>query len=206
MYSSSSNAPACREVVQIGQIIERVHWKNSNATILYGDNKNYRLIKRLGAGNFGEAYLADNTLYNTRCVIKLFKKEYSQPMLLNEMIILQHLCNGPNIVKLYDVIKNDRNGYPALVMEYLEFVHYRYLVFTQLTKQDVQYYSKLLLQAIEYIHHHDIIHRDIKFSNFLINPKNRSLTVIDFGLATFHERGKNTLVSISLDPFLTIFS
>ena len=40
-----------------------------------------------------------------------------------------------------------------------------------------------LCQAIHWCHSHDIIHRDIKPENLLVNTKNNSLKLCDFGFA-----------------------
>jgi casein kinase II subunit alpha len=107
-----------------------------------------------------------------------------------EALIMQTLCGGPNIIKLYDLIREDEENRPALVMEYIASVPYDQLLPTFKTS-DVQYYMKGILKAIAHSHRHDVIHRDIKPSNLVIDPKAHQIRLIDFGLATlYHEGGQ----------------
>ena len=48
-----------------------------------------------------------------------------------------------------------------------------------------------LCQAIHWCHSHDIIHRDIKPENLLVNTKNNSLKLCDFGFARSLGQGEN---------------
>eukprot|EP00981_Chlorochromonas_danica_P008568 scaffold2224_cov175-Ochromonas_danica.AAC.10 len=40
--------------------------------------------------------------------------------MLREILLLQTVCGGPNIMKLYDVIKESQEGHPALIVEYVD--------------------------------------------------------------------------------------
>lgn len=52
-----------------------------------------------------------------------------------------------------------------------------------LTETEVRYYVKHLIEGVRYIHNRNIIHRDLKLGNMLLND-NMDLKIADFGLAT----------------------
>eukprot|EP01039_Chlorochromonas_danica_P003804 gene3804-4154_t len=156
--------------------------------MIYRDAQEYRMIKKLGRGSFGEAYLGFNAKYNYTCVIKIYTSKMAYMKMLREILLLQTVCGGPNIMKLYDVIKESQEGHPALIVEYVDggsqdVDH----IYQTLTPSQVQYYMRELLVALAYTHQMEIIHRDLKFHNALINPTKRYLRLIDFGLSIFHE-------------------
>lgn len=52
-----------------------------------------------------------------------------------------------------------------------------------MTPMETQNYIKNLLIALQRVHSHNIIHRDVKPSNFLYNRKHSKYVLVDFGLA-----------------------
>lgn len=52
-----------------------------------------------------------------------------------------------------------------------------------LTEPEVRYYLRQLVDGVDYIHGNQIIHRDLKLGNMLLN-QDMELKLADFGLAT----------------------
>lgn len=52
-----------------------------------------------------------------------------------------------------------------------------------MTVMDMSIYLRSLFTALAYVHKHDIIHRDIKPTNFLYDPASQRGVLVDFGLA-----------------------
>lgn len=52
-----------------------------------------------------------------------------------------------------------------------------------LAEPEVRYYLNQLVEGVKYIHSKNIIHRDLKLGNMLLNEK-MQLKIADFGLAT----------------------
>ena len=52
-----------------------------------------------------------------------------------------------------------------------------------LTEPEVRYFMSQLVDGAQYIHAHDIIHRDLKLGNMLLND-DMHVKIADFGLAT----------------------
>ena len=52
-----------------------------------------------------------------------------------------------------------------------------------MTPPDIRCYLRSLFTALKAVHDHNILHRDIKPTNFLYNPEQRQGVLVDFGLA-----------------------
>ena len=102
-----------------------------------------------------------------------------------ETKILQALYGGPNIVKLYDVVRDQSTKTPCLVFEYIPNIETKILIHN-FDHMDIRLYTYKILQALDYAHQHGIMHRDIKPLNIIINHETRDLRLIDWGLADYY--------------------
>ncbi|EEP82110.1 conserved hypothetical protein [Uncinocarpus reesii 1704] len=68
------------------------------------------------------------------------------------------------------------------VLPYFPHADFRTLYRTFLV-EDMRWYLRSLLTALYFVHREEIIHRDIKPTNFLYNPIHRRGVLVDFGLA-----------------------
>lgn len=131
----------------------------------------YQLLEIAGSGSFGNVYHAIDTRTHRSVAIKTISNEY-------EIEIMKHL-DFPFICPLYEVI----DGYAVLefvesgtIMEYVN----KYGSMSEATAKKI--FHQLIL-AIQYLHDNNIIHRDIKAENILIDSE-KNIRLIDFGLAT----------------------
>lgn len=165
-----------------------------NDRIINSDKQNdYRLIKRLGNGGSGDAYICMcvNGI-NSGCyfVIKFFYKVEMEDRLkrFNKEIEFLENADHPAIVKLYD--KGNHNYYdsekkemimfPYYIMEYMPNNLKSELAKGRLSIEKAFLYSTQLLSALCYIKEKGKLHRDIKPENIFINGSNAILG--DFGL------------------------
>lgn len=104
--------------------------------------------------------------------------------LLAEAKIVSKLIH-PNIVEVYDYFIEDSDGY--IVMEWLEGKTLRELK-SEINVLNVDTILKISVQiaeALNYAHHQNIMHKDIKPENIMLNKG--KITILDFGVATFLE-------------------
>lgn len=100
---------------------------------------------------------------------------------LREICLLKELKHK-NIVRLHDVIHNDRKL--TMVFEYCDQDLRRYFdgCKGRIETGQVQSLMFQLVRGLDFCHQHNILHRDLKPQNLLIN-KNGELKLADFGLA-----------------------
>ena len=187
----------------------------------------YKLIKLLGKGSFGETYLTqkgnDPVFLATKVLErKKMEKASTKKYLDNEIKILKQL-HHPHIVRFENLLASNSNYY--LIMEYCNggdltgcLQKYKNLYHENtFSIEIVQYLMRQIVDAMKYIHSLKIIHRDIKLDNILLSFSNEqdkknlnllssSIKIIDFGLATKLE-GLNLAYSvlgspINMDPLI----
>ena len=186
----------------------------------------YTLEKSLGKGAYGEVYLTtvkgDSKLIATKKLDKDFcENPTMKKYLINEINILKML-NHPNIVKFVDLKKTSNHYY--IMMEYCnggelykaleKYIEKNGKPFPQ---EIVQHFMRQIVDAFKYIHSKDIMHRDIKLENILLNydtnedKQNQNLMkanikIIDFGFAAKIDKNglKYTALGspINMDPLI----
>lgn len=159
-------------------------------------NNRYRVIKTLGEGGFGQAYLAEDTQMPSgrRCVLKQLKPVATSPEVYQivqerfqrEAATLEKLGeNNPQIPRLYAYFSENQKFY--LVQEWIEGQTLAALMAAQGPQSESVVCSilKALLPVLDFIHSQGIIHRDIKPENIILRaglPAAEDQPVlIDFG-------------------------
>lgn len=151
----------------------------------------YRLIKTIGKGNFAKVKLARHLPTDRLAAIKIIDKTKlttsSLQKLFREVRIMKSL-NHPNIVKLYEVIENEKCLF--LVMEYASRGEiFDYLVANgRMKEKDVRSKFRQILSAVHYCHQKDIVHRDLKAENLLLD-RDLNIKIADFGFSNEFKPG-----------------
>jgi eukaryotic-like serine/threonine-protein kinase len=147
----------------------------------------YRLAREIGRGGMGAVYLGerDDGEFRQRVAIKLIKRGMDSDFIVrrfrHERQILASL-EHPFIARLVDG-GTTSDGTPYFVMEFVEGeTLYRYCDGKRLSIRDRLKLFQKVCSAIQYAHDKQIIHRDIKPGNILINASG-SPKLLDFGIA-----------------------
>lgn len=143
---------------------------------------NYRLVRELGAGGFGEVWEAEHLDLGVRVAIKLPKMaEYIRQ--LRSEGRNQHGVNHPNVVQVRDL--NTAHHPPFCVMELVEGEDLRRLLLRRgkLSQQEVLDIARQVLSALVAAHGQGILHRDVKPENILLSTAG-TVKVADFGLGS----------------------
>ncbi|MBW4635009.1 MAG: protein kinase [Iphinoe sp. HA4291-MV1] len=155
-------------------------------------NNRYQIIQVLGAGGFGETFLAEDMHMPSRrrCVIKQLKPVINNPQAYQviqnrferEAATLEYLGEGSEqIPKLFAYFSEGGQFY--LVQEWIQGQTLTDIVKTQgvLSETTVKEILLSLLSVLDYVHSKGIIHRDIKPDNIIVRSSNAKPVLIDFG-------------------------
>ena len=133
-------------------------------------DENYTLIKKLGEGGCGSAYLAQSKKLKKRSnkVFLMDMEQKSRQLMEQEGIILQKLSH-PNIVKCYETKIIEDKAY--IIMEYADGgdlqlkINEHKLKHIPIKEENILNWFIEMCEAINYIHSQKIIHRDLKPNN-----------------------------------------
>ncbi|KAL3235185.1 hypothetical protein RNJ44_02973 [Nakaseomyces bracarensis] len=171
--------------------VERSTFKvyNQDFTI----DKRFQLIKEIGHGAYGIVCSArfteasEDTTVAIKKVTNIFSKTLLCKRSLRELKLLRHFRGHKNITCLYDM---DIVFYPDgsinglyLYEELMECDMHQIIKSGQsLTDAHYQSFTYQILCGLKYIHSADVLHRDLKPGNLLVNA-DCQLKICDFGLA-----------------------
>jgi len=164
--------------------------------------RNYKILEKIGEGGMGSVYKAQHLSLNRLVAIKSLNQSIANDFEIvqrfrNEAKILSQLQH-PNIVTLYDYVE-DPSGY-FLIMEYFEGItlgNYIKNVVKVLPETHAILFFEQLLSAFAYAHAQNVIHRDIKPDNILINSKQK-IKILDFGIAKIKESNLKTRTGVKM--------
>ena len=149
--------------------------------------KFYKYGRLLGKGAFGKVNLSLHVLTGRLVAIKSFNKSkiisaHQHKKIIHENNIMKLLSDSNNIVKVYEMYETQKHI--CLVMEYicagdlLSYIRKR----NPINENICKYIFKQIILALSYIHSNNIVHRDIKLDNILIDLDNK-IKICDFGVS-----------------------
>lgn len=173
--------------------------RNSSQALAPGQrlkDDQYKVIKRLGVGGQGTAYLCRDELNNCNIVLKETivpayadrnLKEQALKSFEKEAKILESL-DSDGIVKLQDYFFEDHRGYIGL--EHIDGQNLRQLIAEKgaLSEESIRQLAGQMCQILAYLHKRSIIHRDFTPDNLMLTSDNK-LKLIDFNVAQIQQVG-----------------
>eukprot|EP00771_Trimastix_marina_P001017 gnl/Trimastix_PCT/2061.p1 GENE.gnl/Trimastix_PCT/2061~~gnl/Trimastix_PCT/2061.p1 ORF type:complete len:607 (-),score=124.25 gnl/Trimastix_PCT/2061:123-1943(-) len=147
--------------------------------------RKYEIVQRIGKGAYGIVWKAIDRRTREFVALKkifdAFQNNTDSQRTYREVMFLKSLRNE-NIISLRNVLKADNDRDLYLVFEYMDtdlHVVIRSNILEPIHKQYVIYQC---VKALKYMHSANLLHRDMKPSNLLLNAE-CLVKVADFGLA-----------------------
>lgn len=154
----------------------------------------YQRHKEIGKGSYGSVYEGYDLQKKMKVALKKtipdFEYDLNNYLEFHYLTLLDH----PNIVKLYDcfVLRDvcsfvrrdsdaqcyDNHSDLYLVLEYQDTDIYRSILNNKYL--NIKEISRQLLQAMSYLHKKNLIHRDLKSSNILVNDEGDTIKIADW--------------------------
>ncbi|XP_063804837.1 serine/threonine-protein kinase SIK1-like [Pseudophryne corroboree] len=152
----------------------------------------YDIEGTLGKGNFAVVKLARHRVTNTQVAIKIIDKtrldRANLEKVYREVQIMKRLRH-PHVIRLYQVMETRDMIY--IVTEYAkngELFDYM-TVRGRLSEEEARDKFLQILSAVVYCHSQNIVHRDLKTENLLLD-ENMDIKLADFGFGNFYMEGR----------------
>jgi len=164
---------------------------NLNAYMDNGEKKkkvgNYIISKVIGEGSFAKVRLGYHLITQQKVAVKVInkrevlKRNYLRANLRREACMMQRMQH-PHIIQLFEVMETENCYYIVMeLIDGIEFVKYLSKKRT-LDETETRNYIRQIVSAVDHMHKANVIHRDIKLQNFMLD-QNFNLVIIDFGLS-----------------------
>ncbi|CAF1935183.1 unnamed protein product [Rotaria magnacalcarata] len=163
----------------------------------------YFLERTIGKGSFAVVKLATHCDTHQKVAIKIIDKSRLNPndhkKLEREIVIMKSLMH-PYIIRLYEVMESRNLIY--LVTEYAANGELLDLLVREKRLSEAKAKEKFrqLVLAIEYIHSKNIVHRDLKTENLLLDGRG-NIKVADFGFANTFAPNKKLQTFCGSPPY-----
>jgi cGMP-dependent protein kinase len=163
------------------QLIERIDMQDENITL-----NDLIPVKLLGKGMFGSVYLVCHKERQTQYALKTVTRQKISTYDIYDNVILERKIllqlDNNMIVRLVKTFKDNLRLY--LLLEYVKGMDLFDVltVLGKLSLKNAQFYTSVLTLIMENLHERDIIYRDLKPENVMVDEEGY-LKLIDFGTA-----------------------
>ena len=147
----------------------------------------YRIERELGRGGMGRVYEAEHLHLRRRLALKVLAPHLAEDESFRERFVresqLLAAIDHPNIIPIYDA--GEAEGLLYIAMRYVEGYDLKLLIERegQLEADRTVEIVEQLADALDAAHARDLVHRDVKPANVLIEEGTQRIFLTDFGLA-----------------------
>jgi serine/threonine-protein kinase len=148
----------------------------------------YRVIRHIADGGMASVWAAQDELLGRIVAVKVLAPAYAADERANRRFLREaragaRLSDCRNVVTVYDIDEHD--GRPFMVMEHFAggSVADRLRNGRSIPRALALRWLREAAEALDCAHRHDVVHRDVKPANLLLDERGR-LAVGDFGIAT----------------------
>ncbi|XP_077421841.1 serine/threonine-protein kinase SIK3 homolog isoform X2 [Vanacampus margaritifer] len=152
----------------------------------------YEIERTIGKGNFAVVKLATHIITKAKVAIKIVDKTQLDDENLKKIfreVQIMKLLKHPHIIRLYQVMETERMIY--MVTEYASggeiFDHL--VAHGRMAEKDARKKFKQIVAAVHFCHCRNIVHRDLKAENLLLDH-NLNIKIADFGFSNLFSRGQ----------------
>ncbi|KAM7399659.1 hypothetical protein PAMP_018909 [Pampus punctatissimus] len=152
----------------------------------------YEIERTIGKGNFAVVKLATHITTKAKVAIKIVDKTQLDDENLKKIfreVQIMKLLKHPHIIRLFQVMETERMIY--LVTEYASggeiFDHL--VAHGRMAEKDARKKFKQIVAAVHFCHCRNIVHRDLKAENLLLDH-NLNIKIADFGFSNLFSRGQ----------------
>jgi serine/threonine protein kinase len=146
----------------------------------------YTVSSLLGRGSYSKVYMAVGEDGKTVALkrVSLSRLSPSVRQRLEAEVSIMHTIKHPSIVELITSFRDKNALY--LVLEYVNGAELERVISPTLDREIARHFAKQLVDALAYLAKHNIVHRDIKPRNILVQ-RDQTLKLLDFGFARLYE-------------------
>ncbi|XP_065184162.1 serine/threonine-protein kinase MARK2-like [Sycon ciliatum] len=147
----------------------------------------YILGKTLGEGAFAKVKEGRHILTGEKVAVKVIDKKkaredsYVAKNMRREAKLMMMVLH-PNILKLLEVVETENSYYLVTEMAEGGDLMDRICKKSYLPEDEVRIFIRQIVSAVDYLHRANIVHRDLKIENLLLDA-NLNIKIIDFGLS-----------------------
>ena len=155
----------------------------------------YKLLKEIGRGGYGSVWLVDDNFIKEELVMKflhpnLVSDEVAVERFVRELRLARKITHT-NIIRLFDYL--DLGPVAAISMEYFPGTALSTIIHQGQVEADrVVRLVTQICGALEVAHQADVIHRDMKPANILVDDRD-SIKIVDFGIAAASKHAESRL-------------
>ena len=154
--------------------------------------KDYDIQVLIGQGAFGIVQRGVKKETNIKVALKQYEKskllqDSSRVEALKKEIDILGRLDHPGIMKFHDAI--DSGNKVSIVVEYINgnnlYQYIRKMHGSRMQDEnEIKVIFKKIVESVKYMHEQNVVHRDIKLENILLDRDSKQTKLIDFGFST----------------------